>query len=426
MKSIYWFRNDLRINDNHSLNLAIDRSDKILFVYIHDIANKRNCSWGFKRVGEHRNLFLSQGLIQLKNQLNKYGHSLNTYVEDPVNILCNLVNKHKIDTIFCESILSFDELKQIELLNKKGVTVCSLWHSSLLDKDQLPFSILNLPNNFTDFRKVIELKGIKPYKPIVLSKRISKIYSIDDKNLATLQINSINYDKSSFPLSNNEFMGGEQSGLIFLKNYFKGEQPSTYKKTRNQLMGKTFSTKFSPWLSLGYLSARQIFYFLNNYEKTKIKNESTYWIFFELLWRDYFRFIFEKFGKKMFYKKGLNFSSVEVKHSIKNFNLWTSGQTKNQFINAGMFELNSTGFLSNRMRQIVASYLINELSCDWRAGAAWFESQLIDYDVYSNHCNWAYIAGCGTDPRGGRHFNVDKQREIHDPQYTYQNLWAHS
>ena len=121
MKSIYWFRNDLRINDNHSLNLAIDRSDKILFVYIHDIANKRNCSWGFKRVGEHRNLFLSQGLIQLKNQLNKYGHSLNTYVEDPVNILCNLVNKHKIDTIFCESILSFDELKQIELLNKKGL-----------------------------------------------------------------------------------------------------------------------------------------------------------------------------------------------------------------------------------------------------------------------------------------------------------------
>jgi deoxyribodipyrimidine photo-lyase len=161
-----------------------------------------------------------------------------------------------------------------------------------------------------------------------------------------------------------------------------------------------------------------------SYESNVIKNESTYWIFFELLWREYFRLIFKKYGKKIFHKFGLGFSNEKVGHSVKNFELWREGRTDSNFINAGMIELKETGFLSNRMRQIVASYLVNELSCDWRAGAAWFESQLIDYDVSSNHCNWAYIAGHGTDPRGGRHFNIKKQKSTYDPNGSYENLWC--
>ena len=130
-----------------------------------------------------------------------------------------------------------------------------------------------------------------------------------------------------------------------------------------------------------------------------------------------------KYGEKLFYKRGLNLSKQNMKHDDTNFELWTSGKTKNKFINAGMNELRLTGFLSNRMRQIVASYLVNELGCDWRAGASWFESKLIDYDVYSNQGNWAYIAGCGTDPRGGRFFNVEKQQKTYDRNSTYQLLW---
>ncbi len=89
-----------------------------------------------------------------------------------------------------------------------------------------------------------------------------------------------------------------------------------------------------------------------------------------------------------------------------------------------MHELATTGFLSNRMRQIVASYWLNDLGGDWRAGAAWFESQLIDDDAYSNTGNWLYIAGLGTDPRGGRRFDPDKQAKTHDPQGHYRRLWA--
>ena len=189
-------------------------------------------------------------------------------------------------------------------------------------------------------------------------------------------------------------------------------------------MGIDFSTKFSPWLASGYISARQVYDFLLSYEFNVIKNESTYWIFFELLWRDYFRLIFKKYGKKIFHRYGLGLSDEKVSHSDENFELWKEGRTDSNFINAGMKELKETGFLSNRMRQIVASYLVNELSCDWRAGAAWFESQLIDYDVSSNHCNWAYIAGHGTDPRGGRHFNIQKQKSTYDPYGSYEKLWC--
>jgi len=425
MRALYWFRNDLRLNDNLSLNLAVENSDAILFVHITDIPNEINYPWRFLGIGQHRKLFLSQGLIELKKNLSEYGHQLNIYTDNSVKILSNLVKKYQIDTIYCESINAPDEIKQIEFLEDKKINVLSFYHSSLFMQDQLPFSVKELPNVFTDFRKAVELGEVKPNKPVNLSRNIFNINPITDNQSTILNTHALDYNKSSFPITHKNFMGGENSGTTYLKKYFQTEKPRIYKKTRNELMGVNFSTKFSPWLSMGYISARQIFYFLTEYENKVTKNESTYWIFFELLWRDYFRFIFDKFGRKIFYKQGLNFFKAEIEHSSRNFNLWKKGETGNKFINAGMTELKETGFLSNRMRQIVASYLVNELSCDWRAGASWFESQLIDYDVYSNHCNWAYIAGCGTDPRGGRHFNVEKQREVYDPYAKYENFWSH-
>ena len=423
MRALYWFRNDLRLNDNLSLNLALEKADEILFVYIHDISNEKNSSWGFKKMGEHRKLFLSQGLKELNQNLGEYAHSLNIYIDDSVNILKKLAIKYKIDTIFCESIEAFDEDKQIELLGNVKIDVVTYFQSSLFIKNQLPFDMIDLPDVFTDFRKTIEHKNIKPNKPVSLTKKIFKIKSIKDSKLVELDTKFNDYTKSSFPIMDKKYMGGEKSGILYLKKYFQSNKAETYKYTRNELTGINFSTKFSPWLSLGYISARQVFSYLDEYENNIKKNESTYWIFFELLWRDYFRFIMIKYGEKLFYKRGLNLSKQNMKHDDTNFELWTSGKTKNKFINAGMNELRLTGFLSNRMRQIVASYLVNELGCDWRAGASWFESKLIDYDVYSNQGNWAYIAGCGTDPRGGRFFNVEKQQKTYDRNSTYQLLW---
>jgi deoxyribodipyrimidine photo-lyase len=183
-----------------------------------------------------------------------------------------------------------------------------------------------------------------------------------------------------------------------------------------------YSSKFSPWLALGCCSARSIAKKLTEYEIQYGANDGTYWLWFELLWRDYFRFLHFKYGKKLYQSRGL---STEPNNTFieKKFIRWISGDTGESLVDAGMHELHATGYLSNRMRQIVASYWIYNMKGDWQAGAAWFESQLIDYDVYSNQGNWLYIAGKGTDPRGGRPMNVSKQTQDHDPEGIYRNMW---
>lgn len=423
MKSIYWFRYDLRVNDNISLNKALDDSDEILFVYIQDLKNFNNSHWGFPRMGNLRKTFILQGLNSLNLKLNEHGHSLNVYQDDPVKSLIKLVKKFNIDRIYCESIDAYEELDEEKRLIDHKIDLLSIYQSGLYLNDQIPFTFSDLPDVFTQFRKKIELSGVKPIKPALLSKKIRNVKSINDEPFTEYDCKIKVSPNSSFPISTDLFSGGESSGYAYLKSYFDSIKPSTYKKTRNELTGIDFSTKFSPWLANGYLSPRQIYEFLSDYELNQIKNDSTYWIFFELLWREYFRLILKKYGKRIFNENGLGFSKQKIKHIPENFKLWIEGKTQSNFINAGMIELKETGFLSNRMRQIVASYLVNELSCDWRAGAAWFESQLIDYDVSSNQCNWAYIAGFGTDPRGGRHFNVNKQKSSYDPDNRYEKLW---
>jgi len=111
-------------------------------------------------------------------------------------------------------------------------------------------------------------------------------------------------------------------------------------------------------------------------------------------------------------------------HDAKAFERWRLGCTGEPLVDAAMRELACTGYLSNRLRQVAASYLVHDLRGDWRAGAAWFASQLVDYDPYSNQGNWLYIAGRGTDPRGGRRFDTVWQARRHDPDGSYRRMWA--
>jgi deoxyribodipyrimidine photo-lyase len=173
---------------------------------------------------------------------------------------------------------------------------------------------------------------------------------------------------------------------------------------------------------LGCVSPRTIVAKLDAYEQVHGANDGTYWLWFELLWRDYFRFLHFKYGTQLYRATGLSENPVS-KGGVQHFERWRTGTTGKLLVDAGMRELLKTGYLSNRMRQIVASYWIYDLQGDWRVGAAWFESQLIDYDVYSNQGNWLYLAGLGTDPRGGRRFNIAKQEQDYDPLGEYQRLW---
>jgi deoxyribodipyrimidine photo-lyase len=221
------------------------------------------------------------------------------------------------------------------------------------------------------------------------------------------------------------FKGGETEGCARVNYYFtQTKLISTYKETRNGLIGGDYSTKLSPWLAIGCLSPREVYYELKKYEQIYGANESTYWLEFELLWRDYFRFMMKKHRHHFFLQAGIKkVNPRSVSHNSEALKTWMDGNTTSDFVNANMKELKFTGYMSNRGRQNVASYLVNDLKMDWRYGAAYFEQQLIDYDVCSNWGNWAYVAGVGNDPRENRYFNVDKQARDYDPDGEYRNLW---
>jgi deoxyribodipyrimidine photo-lyase len=209
-----------------------------------------------------------------------------------------------------------------------------------------------------------------------------------------------------------------------LNQYFwKQDQLRVYKETRNGLLGADYSSKFSAWLAAGCLSPRYIYEQVQQYEQERVRNDSTYWLVFELLWRDYFRFICAKHGNKIFYRSGLQGLEIAWKQDWQRFDQWRYGQTGYPLVDANMRELSASGFMSNRGRQNVASFLTKNLGIDWQMGAEWFESLLIDYDVCSNWGNWNYAAGVGNDARGFRFFNISKQAKDYDPQGKYVKHW---
>ena len=189
------------------------------------------------------------------------------------------------------------------------------------------------------------------------------------------------------------------------------------------MLGTDFSSRFSPWLANGNISARTIYYFIKDYEKQYGSNSSTYWLIFELLWRDFFQFQLRKHGSLFFKKNGINGKAITYRNNKHLFWTWVNGETGDDLVDANMKELKITGWMSNRGRQNVASYLIHDLNINWRWGAAWMESQLIDYDPASNWGNWMYIAGVGNDPRPFRKFNTQSQAERYDPLESYRKKW---
>ena len=394
--AVYWFRNDLRVFDNPAFAQAYELYDKVLAVYVHDPKNDAQTTWSFERIGAHRKAFLAQRLQDLSLQLKTIECELTELHGSPKDALSAFCESTQNKQIYCEDISAPEEQAEIDSLQAAGLQVKTLWQSSLLEPADLPFDVQNLPTVFTAFRNKVEKQGLKPReprKPLLLGEDLP-----------------------------------ESDAEKHLKHYFSGYFALTYKLTRNRPMNwspdEHFSTKFSPWLACGAISAPMIYAELKRFEAERGANDSTYWIWFELLWRDYFRFLHLQNGKKLYRKQGLGgVELAKVSDNTRGFKRWCEGRTGEPMVDAGMRELAATGWLSNRMRQIVASYLIYDLGGDWRAGAAWFESLLIDYDVYSNQGNWLYIAGRGTDPRGGRRFNPQMQAQQHDPDGVYRRFW---
>ena len=433
--ALYWFRSDLRLEDNPNFLSACKAADRLLPVYVH--APQESLIWGFDRLGQHRQQFLRDALSDLQRQLEQLGSDL-LELQAPlgsqvraIDLVMEAAQHYGIKTIYCEVIHAPEEMQELALLKQAGLTVHAELESTMIAVRDLPFTPDAMPDQFTQFRTKIEKAKHLFTDPVSAPSRIPPLPA-DFKRMGVA--GAQNYIKtaptgqhnghpySSFPHCSEACRGGTAAAEAHLRQYLERALPHSYKATRNQLHGLDYSSKLSPWLALGSISARSVMKQLKQFESEQGANEGSYWLWFELLWRDYFRVLHLKYGTQLYCASGLNQSEQPI-HNARGFQHWCSGTTGESIVDAGMRELKATGYLSNRLRQVVASYLIYDLHSDWRAGAAWFESQLLDYDVYSNQGNWLYIAGRGTDPRGGRRFNPQKQAQDHDANGSYRALW---
>ncbi len=424
--AIVWFSSDLRLHDNETLVRAIEQSEEIIPVYCFDEARFKTSEFGFKRTGNFRTQFILESLMDLDNSLRSLGSGLTIVRGKPEEELLKLVQKYKVKKVFAKREVAHEEKITQQIVEKNLWKIdCELETfstSTLYHALDLPFSIKDIPDVFTTFRKKVEKESsIRTVFEKPLTIKSPAIPSLQLTRVEQLGVEKITQDKRAAIV----FKGGETEGLKRMKTYFYETRAiDTYKETRNGLIGENYSTKFSAWLALGCLSPRAIYYELKKYENLHLANESTYWLEFELLWRDYFRFMMKKYHHRFFLQHGIQNKTDQLnQHNHELLQKWIDGKTGVDFVDANMLELKLTGFMSNRGRQNVASYLCNDLKLDWRYGAAYFEEQLIDYDVCSNWGNWAYLAGVGNDPRGNRYFNIEKQANDYDKNEAYRNLW---
>ena len=430
---VFWFRNDLRLHDQPALHQAIELAERnhawLLPVYAHVDSPLAATPWGFERTGPHRTAWQRMALRGLSRQLEHLGSTL---IEvQGLQQLVELVSALAAPVLVCEDIAAPQEQSQVQALQHQGVRVHRVWQSTLMAEQDLPFAPEAVPDRFTTFRQTLERHSVRPSAPLPAVQTLPSLppsnlmktcWALQGQPRSPVTLPGSD-ERSSFPVGEGGFDGCEQAALKHLAQYCQRGLPHTYKETRNGLQGVDYSSKWSAWLATGALSARTAWAAVADFERAHGANESTYWLGFELLWRDHFRWLHRKHGKRLYSARGLGSHPVPS-HNPELFEQWRRGETGQPFIDAGMRELALTGYLSNRMRQNVASYLVHDLACDWRAGAAWFEACLLDYDVYSNQGNWLYISGRGTDPHPQRRFNPQLQASTYDPDGRYRQLWA--
>ncbi|CAN7511364.1 DASH family cryptochrome [Acidovorax sp. LjRoot66] len=443
---LFWFRSDLRLHDQGALAAALGSgATHLVPVHCQPPADEA-APWGFARRGLHRRAFEGAALRDLAAGMARLGNPLLQCQGQPAAVLPALASAVGATTVVCEEIAAPHEQAEVAALRTAGLQVQTVWHSSLLQPCDLPWPVGDLPGVFTTFRQAVEQAGIQPPQPLPapaallpppaaltdavwqevlhMAGAVGAAQGQGGPGGGVKVGEGAGCDvRSSFPYGTPACDGGETAALAHVQQYLVSGHPHTYKATRNGLTGLDYSSKFSPWLATGALSARHAMAALRRFESTHGANEGTYWLWFELLWRDYFRLLHLQHGRTLYRARGLSAQPL-APHNAAGFARWCAGDTGEPLVDAALRELAATGYLSNRLRQVAASYLIHDLQGDWRAGAAWFESQLVDYDPYSNQGNWLYIAGRGTDPRGGRRFNPAKQTQEHDADGSYRRLWG--
>ena len=395
--SIFWFRRDLRLKDNHGLFQALESGKKVLPIFIFDedildlLENKSD-----KRVD-----FIVQALQTLNSFLKSKNKGIKIFKGKPLEIYKKLTENYEIEAVYSNEDYEPYAIKRdqeiADFLASKNIAFHQFKDQVIFHKDEIvkadkkPYTVYTPYSKLwlNEFQKV-DLQGFPSEK---------KLDNLLDIPFEELKIEDIGFQKTDLAFEVPE------ADLHIIK---------TYEETRNFPAVKG-TTQLGVHLRFGTISVRKL---------AKIAKENNLTFLKELIWREFFMQILYHFPKVVNHSFKSKYDAIPWENNPEFLEKWKAGKTGFPIVDAGMRELNATGFMHNRVRMITASFLIKHLLTDWRIGEAYFAEKLMDYDLSANNGNWQWCASSGCDAAPYfRIFNPDEQQKKFDPDFKYIKKW---
>lgn len=395
--SIFWFRRDLRLKDNHGLFQALESGKKVLPIFIFDedildlLENKSD-----KRVD-----FIVQALQTLNSFLKSKNKGIKIFKGKPLEIYKKLTENYEIEAVYSNEDYETYAIKRdqeiADFLASKNINFHQFKDQVIFHKDEIvkadkkPYTVYTPYSKLwlNEFQKV-DLQGFPSEK---------KLDNLLEIPFEELKIEDIGFQKTDLTFEIPE------ADLHIIK---------TYEETRNFTAVKG-TTQLGVHLRFGTISVRKL---------AKIAKENNLTFLKELIWREFFMQILYHFPKVVNHSFKPKYDAIPWENNAEFLEKWKAGKTGFPIVDAGMRELNATGFMHNRVRMITASFLIKHLLTDWRIGEAYFAEKLMDYDLSANNGNWQWCASSGCDAAPYfRIFNPDEQQKKFDPDFKYIKKW---
>lgn len=405
---IVWFRNDLRLHDNEMLVEAIAKSEAILPVYFFDPRHFDQLS--FHQSSVLRTNFLLESVAQLRQSFQKLGGDLLIIHGLPEDHIAELVEQYSIAEVYHHREVAPAETRVSanveDRLWKIEVNLKHFIGHTLYNKEDLPFPIKDIPDVFTQFRKKTERDAIVK-SCFDAPEAISFVPDVEWGQLPSLS----DLYAGQYPVIEDgavRLRGGEQEGLQHLADLLRPDSSIYIKVSTRNSDPSGYISELSPWLSLGCLSPRMVYWTIKAAEERYGNNPNFTNLLLGLFKRDYFRFMFKKHGASYLE----NTVSKEDTTLDSSFEQWKRGETGNVQVDAYMKLLADTGYLPSYGRVLAATFLVHVIKTDWMKGAAYFEAQLVDYTASSNWGNWKCIADSVSGMKSKNGFDVDKYLKI--------------
>jgi deoxyribodipyrimidine photo-lyase len=405
--NIFWFRRDLRLEDNAGLYHALKSNKPVIPVFIFD----RNILDDLEDRSDARVNFLHDTLTSLQEKIRDLGSELQVYYGKPKEIYQNLLKQYSIDTIYTNHDFepyAHDRDHEIKSLAEKNKTRFKTYKDhvifekgEVLKDDGLPYTVFT-PYKRKWMKKLNSRgKGVKSYyfKSYPTLKYAANFYK-EEKSKEIPSLKSMNFEPSDIEIP---------SSTVTRKLIKKYDEQRNFPAIQG-------TSRLGIHFRFGTISIR---------EKARSAHNLNEVYLSELVWRDFYAQILAHFPHVVLHAFRAKYDKIKWRNSTKDFEKWCEGKTGYPIVDAGMRELNATGFMHNRVRMIAASFLTKHLLLDWRKGEAYFAQKLLDFDLASNNGGWQWASGSGTDAAPYfRIFNPYTQRQKFDKDYTYVKKWV--